>query len=286
MNQKNIDKLVTEALAIEAREAKEAGALGYMARTFVQAAMPHSQIEGNEFTRTNGDYTLSILAPSAIGIPYGTIPRLIISWITTEAVRTKERELLLGDSLSKFMGKLGMLPTGGKWGSITNLRKQAKRLFSSTISCSYSQGNSSIEQGFRIADAHLLWWETGNSEQWDKWSSEVILTEAFFNEIINRPVPIDMRAIKSLKNSALALDIYCWLTYRMSYLKRATPIPWEALQTQFGAGYPVTSQGKRDFKKKFLHQLKRVLIIYGGVRVEIGICGLILKPSRTHIKYG
>lgn len=41
MKQKNLDKLITEALAIEAEVAKEAGALGYMARALVQATMPH-----------------------------------------------------------------------------------------------------------------------------------------------------------------------------------------------------------------------------------------------------
>jgi len=32
MNKDNLNKLIIEALAIEAEEAKEAGALGYMAR--------------------------------------------------------------------------------------------------------------------------------------------------------------------------------------------------------------------------------------------------------------
>jgi hypothetical protein len=39
-------------------------------------------------------------------------------------------------------------------------------------------------------------------------------------------------------------------------------IPWEALQAQFGAGYPETAQGKRDFKKNFLLSLKKVSVAY------------------------
>lgn len=42
-----------------------------------------------------------------------------------------------------------------------------------------------------------------------------------------------LRALRS----PLALDIYCWLTYRASYLRRPTEIPWTALALQFGAGY-------------------------------------------------
>ena len=36
---------------------------------------------------------------------YGTLPRLLLAWVCTEAVRTQSRELVLGDSLSVFMRK-------------------------------------------------------------------------------------------------------------------------------------------------------------------------------------
>jgi hypothetical protein len=42
INNKNLNKLISEALAIESRDAKEAGALGFMARVLIQATMPHS----------------------------------------------------------------------------------------------------------------------------------------------------------------------------------------------------------------------------------------------------
>ena len=80
---KQANKLITEALAIEARDAKEAGALGFMARALVQATMPHKKVKGNEFTRVNGAYTLTMLSPSIIGLPYGSIPRLLLAWLTT-----------------------------------------------------------------------------------------------------------------------------------------------------------------------------------------------------------
>ncbi len=138
MDNKNLDKLITEALAIEAEDAKEAGAIGYMARALTQATMPHSKQATNEFTRQNGLFTLSLMAPAKIGLPYGSIPRLLIAWVTTEAVKTKNPYLELGPSLSSFMAELGLQPTGGRWGSITRLRDQTNRLFKSFISCSYT----------------------------------------------------------------------------------------------------------------------------------------------------
>ena len=74
--------------------AKEAGALSYMARSMVMATLPHRKTPGNEFVRKNGDFTLSLMAPSHMGLPYGSIPRLLVAWVTTETVRTKQRELI------------------------------------------------------------------------------------------------------------------------------------------------------------------------------------------------
>ena len=129
MQSKNLDKLLAEALAIETEAAKEAGALGFMARLLIQATMPHKKTEKTTFHWQNGGFNLSISAHSKIGLPYGAIPRLLLAWLTTEAVRTRERELILGDSMSDFMRQLGLVPTGGRWGSITRLKDQTKRLF-------------------------------------------------------------------------------------------------------------------------------------------------------------
>jgi len=68
MNSDNLDKLVSQALAIEAESAREAGALGFMARLLVQITLPHRSIQGNEFVRTNGDLTVTMLAPSKTAV--------------------------------------------------------------------------------------------------------------------------------------------------------------------------------------------------------------------------
>jgi len=77
---------------------------GFLARSFVQATLPHSKVEDTHYVRVNGDFTLSISTQFPdTGLPYGTIPRLLLVWITTEAVKTKSRYLTLGDSLTCFM---------------------------------------------------------------------------------------------------------------------------------------------------------------------------------------
>lgn len=279
INQNNLDLLINKALAIEDELALDADALGFMARAMVQATLPHSKVVGNEFTRRNGNYSLTILSPSAIGLPYGSVPRLLLAWVTTEAVKTKSRELELGDSLSGFMRELDLVPTGGRWGSITRLKEQTKRLFASSITAIYEQGQGTQIINQAVADRAVFWWHPKDPDQAALWKSTITLTDNFYREIIDRPVPIDIRAIKALKKSPMALDIYTWLTYRVSYLKRPTAISWASLAMQFGSSY----SRQRDFKTAFMSELKKVVTVYGGVQVEALPTGLLVKPSLTHI---
>jgi len=284
-------KLVEEALAIEAEDAKAVGALGFMARMLVQATIPHRDPgQVSAWGRRNGAFSLVIQPgvtidalthlPLSVGLPYGSLPRLLLAWISTEAVRTQEPMVVLGDTLSAFMRELDLVPTGGRWGSITRLRMQMKRLFSSSISCTYEGEEQWANSGFRIADETHLWWDPKSPDQADLWQSTVTLGHKFYQELIEHPVPIDMRALKALRRSPLALDLYCWLTYRMSYLRKDTMIPWHSLQAQFGADY----RRERDFKSKFSESLRKVLTVYPAARANPTSNGLFIQPSRTHIK--
>jgi hypothetical protein len=69
-----------------------------------------------------------------IGYPYGSIPRLLLFWMNTEAVRTGKRRLDLGDTFSEFIRELGLDSRGGGPRSdYHRVSEQMKRLFSSAI---------------------------------------------------------------------------------------------------------------------------------------------------------
>jgi len=276
LSPQSIDSLINQALAIEDEDAREAGALGFMARAMVQATLPHRKVDGTEFIRKNGNFSLSLLSPSNVGLPYGSVPRLLLAWLTSEAVKTKSRELELGDSMSAFMAELGMSRQGS---NIASLKDQTRRLFSATVSASYEDADRAVDMGYRLADKSMLWWHPKKPEQAGLWQSTVTLSEQFFNEVVDRPIPIDMRAIQALRQSPLALDIYCWLTYRVSYLKRPTIIPWAGLSMQFGSNYTRL----RDFKAAYLIELHKVLTVYPQAKAEGLDDGLLVKPSLTHI---
>ncbi|WP_371381843.1 replication protein RepA [Sporomusa aerivorans] len=261
-NPKNIEKFIDEALALQTEEARKAGALGYMARALVQATMPHSKTKEDNFTRRNGYYSLTMMADPDFGLPYGSIPRLLMSWITTEAVQTKNQELILGDSLSGFMRELGLVATGGRWGSVTRLKEQMKRLVSCSIRFKFEDGNQLRIKKLDPIDSADLFWTPRNPNQGTLFESTITLSKPFFEEIIQSPIVYRVDTLKLLKQSSMAVDLYIWITYRNSYAVKPFYIPWEALQMQFGAGYPFTPQGKSNFKQKFLEALKKVAIAY------------------------
>jgi hypothetical protein len=262
------EKLLRAAVAIDEKTAKEAGTVGYMPRALVQTTLPHREPKTNDFSRHNGNCTLVMQADPDYGLPFGAIPRLLIAWISTEAVKRKTRSVVLGDGLSEFMRELDMTPTGGNGGTITRLREQMKRLFS----CSFSGfDNGDNQQGCRLVDQ--------TPEQTCLWQPKIELGERFFNEVVAHPIPIDMRSLIALKSSPMAMDIYCWLTHRMSYLKDDTVIPWRLLAAQFGTDY----RQLRQFRVAFADALKKVLPVYLGVKALPTPQGLLLKPSATHI---
>jgi hypothetical protein len=284
-----IRDLIDAHLAIEAEDARRAGALGFMARALAIATLPHRRQvlpgEGQPaaiFRRKNGDFTLTMMTAHPDGLPFGTLPRLLLTWVCSEAVRKQEPVLFLGDSLSAYLETLDLKPTGGARGDITRLKHQMATLFSAMISCRYDGKNNWTLQNVLLAES-VDWWEPQHPENAGQWRSRLKLSQPFYQECVAHPLPIDLRVIKVLRSSPLALDIYMWLTHRMSYLSRRTIIPWQSLMAQFGAGYSTNEQGIRDFKRAFLRQMKRVHYLYREARINASDDGLILLPSQTHV---
>lgn len=274
--------LIEAHLAIEAEDAKSAGTLGFMTRALAIATLPHRKLAEDRFVRKNGDFTLTMLTAHPEGLPYGTLPRLLLTWVATEAVQKKERVLSLGDTLASYLNELGLHNTGGKRGDITRLKHAMTTLFSAIISCRYEGKDSWALQNVLLADK-VEWWQPQDAAEAGAWQSRLQLSEPFFKECIEHPLPVDMRAMKVLRQSPLALDIYVWLTHRMSYLSKRTTIPWVSLSGQFGAGYAVNDQGLRDFKRAFLRELKNVVAIYPEAKLSESRNGLVLYPSPTHV---
>lgn len=292
------NSLINSAALIKQETAQEAETLGFFARTLAQLSLPHSDPKTNYYERTTGLTTLSIIGKPKIGLPYGSIPRLLLAWICTEAVKTQSPILNIGSSQSKFLQTLGMQNTGYY---IKQLDEQSKRLFSSLISIDYSDEKSFAVENFLIAKKAVLCWD--KTTEIPVWGGKITLTNEFYDEITQNPVPLDLRVMQALKKSPLAMDIYAWTVYRIFLLRvKKQPfakIPWEALQAQFGSAYgtnsrKLTTQNQkevvqhalRNFRSNFLEQLRKVTVFYPELAdsVESNSNYLLVKPAKLHIK--
>lgn len=272
--------LIRQALYLDQEDAYAAGEVGFLARALDQATLPHSDPKANEFVRRNGYFTLSILAPTDVGLPYGRYPRLVLAYLTTEAVRRKSPDVELGSHFSHFCATLGIPPTTGPRGSLPMLRNQLQRLFASTFQCIFhdeTQGRHAGD-GFLIAEKRELWWDPRPGKGETAWGSHVVLSDRFFREATEAPVPLDLRVLRALR-SPFEIDIYVWFTWRFFRLRRPVTIPWASLALQFGSGYA----NPRHFKKRFLGYLRGVIDYYPEARVRPGENCLQLVPSATHV---
>ena len=213
-------------------------------------------------------------------LPYGNLPRLLMAWVCTEAVRTQSRELVLGASLSKFMRTLGIYNSGGK--PQTRLRNQMKRLFGCTVSLIYEDKNGQASVNALIARRTEFWWNERKPDEQTLWESKIELSEDFFNEIIRCPIPIDLNTLRAMKRSPLGLDL--WLTYRTFALKRPLRLTWRQLYRQFGADPATASKvAQQAFRRDCLRELKKIKNAWPDLHYQTVKGALLISPSQLRL---
>jgi hypothetical protein len=282
-------KLLDAAAVIwqESATAKEAA---FMARELVQCSLPHKN-PGNVqlWRRENGNVILAIQPGMNIktgesyGYPYGIIPRLLLFWMITEAVRTKSRRLELGHSLRGFMLELGLDPSrGGERSDARRLRDQMERLFRSRFSFERShsaEGKSGVTWlDMQVAPEGEFWWSDRDPEQGALWGSWIELGEKFFKAITALPVPVDMRALRALKKSPLALDLYAWLSYEAFRAHKGGEArfeSWEQLQDHLGGEYAHL----QHFRAKVKAALAKIRAVYPGLKLGEKQGGIEILPE-------
>ena len=257
---------------------------GFLGRTMALCSLPRTN-PGNQtqYKRVNGPYKLIMSATGDYKLPFGTNPRLILAWVCTEAVRTRSRDIVLGRSLSEFMRKLGISSTDGR--GQARLRNQMKRLFNCSVQLNYTAEGRETSATALVAELTDFWWNPKHPDQTGLWESKVRLSEAFFNEIINHPVPFDMNTLKALKRSSVGLDLYLWLTYRIFALTTPQRLTWRQLYRQFGSDPDKDDDNHtvQKFRLKILRELKKIKIAWPDLNYGTSRGVLILYPSAPHI---
>ena len=281
----HFDRTDQVASLVAARE--DAPDIGFMARLLALCTLPRTN-PGNRllYKRVNGPYRLYMQAGPENKLPYGNLPRLLLAWVCSEAVRTQRRELVLGASLAAFMRKLGIgSDSGGARGELTRFRYQMDRLFNASIVLQYDGPGETARVGSLVTDQMHLWWDERKPDAPVLWESTIRLGEEFFKEIISHPVPLDLHTLKALKRSSLGLDLYLWLTYRTFTLKAPLQLSWPMLYRQFGAETTTAraSVAVDNFRRDCVRELRKIQTAWPDLTYRVARGVVVVYPTLPRI---
>ena len=217
-----------ERRAIEAASAymtDEQTDIAFLFSGWAHAALPHRRIADDAVWRVETEHVTLLVEPGRkplpggenawVGVPYGSRARLIMLYLQSEALRTNSREVELGRSLSDWLSRLG-IPLGGK--SYKDVKEQAARISRCRLSFHIQAGNRSGLINQNILDTAMFL--DGGGNQGDLFVERAKLSDSFFEQLKKHPVPIEEAAISAINNNSMALDVYCWLAYRLHSLTK------------------------------------------------------------------
>jgi hypothetical protein len=277
----DFDRSVIEAASAYMGSAESE--VGFLYSGWAQSALPHKRLADDAVWQVRTDHVSLVVqpgfrhtptgAPIPVGVPYGSRARLICLYLQSEALKTNSREVELGKSLHAWLRKLD-ISIGGK--SMAAVRDQAERISRCQMSFQIKSGSRTGLVNQHILDAAVF---IDDDNQGSLFVETAKLSEVFFDQLIRHPVPVEEAAIKSISNNSKAIDIYCWLAYRLHSLERPTPVTWKALHAQFGA-----SVARLDnFRSFFRPALDLAMAVYPEARVDITDRGLTLNPSKPPV---
>lgn len=283
--QAGVDRGVVEAASLYMSD--EDSSLGFAFSGWAQCALPHRRLANDARWEIAGERVRLVVEPGLrptaddgpmehVGVPYGSIARLILLFLQTEALRKNTREVELGNSLRQWLTRIGASIGGSNARAV---RDQAERISRCRLTF-HIQGSGKVGLVNQSIVDRALFIETDSAVKQGRLSLETAkLSEGFFEQLKKHPVPLEEAAIKAISNNPAALDAYLWLAYRLHVLSSDKLITWKALKAQFGTGYKELFH----FKPRFTQALALATAVYPAAKIEILDEGVVLKPSRPPV---
>lgn len=270
-----------ERRAIEAAAAvlsEEEARLGITHAGFAMTGLPHKATPAAVWRREGPRTTLLIASGhdrngDVIGVPFGSMARLILLYLQTEAVRTGSQDVELGRSMNAWIGRMGVSVGGRTYALVA---EQARRISACrlTFFTDREDGAERRQNGAFVQDAISLAGVMDEGQP-SLWQDRVRLDDGFWRSLQAHPVPVREEAIRAIGTRSLAIDAYIWLAYRLHSLQRPTPVGWAAIHGQFGGGFRLA----RQLKPSFIDALRLALAVYPEARVDVEQEGILLHPS-------
>ena len=245
----------------------------------------------------SGSHLLQDQVAQEFEVPYGSIPRLIIPYLATQAVRGK-RKVKTGRKLLHFVNRLGM-SLGAR--NYQRILQQFVNLLNCQMAVSNLVGDEENLAGCVNFDVYgdspfpVCHLSTGTEaaaagcalkyQEWMEGKSTVALSPDFYEFLRIKPIPINYRHLLKFTRSPRRMDLYAWLSHRTYRIgPRGIKIPLAVLQPHFA---PDLSQNScKNFRRMLQRDLDVIRAVHPGFKVQLMRDALILFDSESAVLRG
>ena len=279
----DVDRRVVDAAATYM--GTEEGEISFLYSGWAQSGLPHKRLADDAAWHVRSDHMALTVQPGlrsvrsggtiSVGVPFGSRARLVLIYLQSQALKENTREVELGKTLHDWLRRLH-ISIGGK--SMAAVRDQAERISRCRMTFEIHSAGKTGLLNQNILDT-AMFVDDDEGAQGSLFIQKAKLSEMFFEQLKRHPVPIEEAAISSISNNSLAIDIYCWLAYRLHSLDKPTPVTWKALHAQFGTGVALL----KNFRMFFKTTLDLALSVYPEAKVDVDERGVILNPSKAPV---
>ena len=211
-------------------------------------------------------------------VPWGPKARLIIPYINKQAVVTKSPTIDLGASLRNFMTSVGV-PVGGRNGRA--ITSQIENIAAAQFVLGEWENDRATTKRAAVSNEITFWLER-DADQATFWNPEMVLSPEYYQSILERPVPVDMRHLTALQSSPRRMDLYGWFSYRLPQIRKGKTvrIPLQLLAPIFAPNIKTP----RLFKHRLKADLKAIAAVYSDFSIELDRDLLLLRKSPPPVR--
>jgi hypothetical protein len=270
--------------------------VSFLHRSFCMAGLPLRNPKSAHFSRSDETFSLNIngrilTLPGGrtltIPVPSGAKGRLLMVWMGTEAQKggrvNGDRWLEIG-RIKPWLQSIGIRPYGE---SLAVTKDQLVRLTFSDFTFILKDNNRHLFKGDRLIDSaafddqDLGYYADGEFEK-VRWPLGIRLTDAAYKRFRENAIAIPTSRLAAIANSAMAIDIFLFLCYRLPQIPfgESELVTWRQLIAQFGSGKESVSK----FRETFTVSIQAALKAYPEANIHFEpnkpACeGLVLRYS-------
>jgi hypothetical protein len=256
--------------------------LGFSSRPFVLCGLPVKRPTPDWLLheRRNGQFVLQVTGHPSYGLPWGQ-DRLVPIFLATLAIRQQTPQITF-DSAAEMLDTFGMQQGGSQY---RRLVAAFQRIFGATIffgTDTQRERAAVVHRArFNFMSEARIWYSRDPNQRLlpGDCQNMIVLSDEFYREILNHPIPTDLEAAKAPSSSPAALDLFMWLSYRCFTARGRERVP---LFGDFGL---ISQLGSAEYARprKFREKLDGWL---GLVRTMWPECPALIDPDGTALVVG